>query len=72
MAKMAYDPKTDQDLYLIDASHLFAPSTISIAMRPDTYLRRYAYDFIEMFAPQMTQERVDKILYSPVQEDFSI
>ena len=72
MAKMAYDPKTDQDLYLVDASHLFEPSTTSIVMRPDTYLRRYTYDFIEMFSPQLTQERVDKILYAPVQEDFSI
>ncbi len=72
MAKMAYDPKADQDLYLIDASHLFAPSDTHIVMRPDTYLRRYAYDFIEMFMPQMTQERVDKILYAPAQEDFSI
>ena len=72
MAKMAYDPKSDQDLYLVDASHLFEPSTTSIVMRPDTYLRRYTYDFIEMFSPQLTQERVDKILYAPVQEDFSI
>jgi len=72
MAKMAYDPVVDQDLQLIDAAHLFEPSPTWIALRTDTYLRGYAYDFIQMFAPKLTREVVDRILYTPVVEDFSI
>lgn len=72
MAKMAYDPIVDQDLQLIDAAHLFEPSPTWIALRTDTYLRGYAYDFIQMFAPKLTREVVDRILYTPVVEDFSI
>ena len=72
MAKMAYDPVVDQDLQLIDAAHLFEPSPTWIALRTDTYLRGYAYDFIQMFAPKLTREAVDRILYTPVVEDFSI
>ena len=72
MAKMAYDPVVDQDLQLIDAAHLFEPSPTWIALRTDTYLRGYAYDFIQMFAPKLTREVVDRILYTPVIEDFSI
>ena len=72
MAKMAYDPAVDQDLQLIDAAHLFEPSPTWIALRTDTYLRGYAYDFIQMFAPKLTREVVNRILYTPVVEDFSI
>ncbi|MDK7242841.1 CysB family HTH-type transcriptional regulator [Neisseria subflava] len=72
MAKMAYDPVVDQDLQLIDAANLFEPSPTWIALRTDTYLRGYAYDFIQMFAPKLTREVVDRILYTPVVEDFSI
>ncbi|OSI34886.1 CysB family HTH-type transcriptional regulator [Neisseria dumasiana] len=72
MAKMAYDKQLDRDLHLIDASHLFEPSQTYIALRPDTYLRGYTYDFINLFAPGLNRERIDKILYQPVEEDFSI
>ncbi|MCP1659798.1 CysB family HTH-type transcriptional regulator [Neisseria perflava] len=72
MAKMAYDTRQDQDLQLVDASHLFEPSPIWIALRSDTYLRGYTYDFIELFAPQLNREAVDRLLYAPIVEDFSI
>lgn len=72
MAKMAFDPKADADLQLVDADHLFEPSSTYIALRPGTYLRGYTYDFINLFAPQLTRERIDKILYTPIEEDFSI
>ncbi len=39
---------------------------------PDTYLRGYTYDFINMFAPKLTRERIDQMLYMPIMEDFSI
>lgn len=72
MAKMAFDPEKDADLELVDAAHLFEPSPIWMAVRSDTYLRGYTYDFIEMFSPKLTRDVVDRILYTPVVEDFSI
>ncbi|MEK6594457.1 MAG: CysB family HTH-type transcriptional regulator, partial [Pseudomonadota bacterium] len=51
LAKMAFDPARDHGLRLIDASHLFEPSTTRIAIRRNAYLRGYVYDFIAMFAP---------------------
>lgn len=58
IANMAHDPHTDSDLLAIDASHLFAPSTTSIGFRKGMYLRSYMYEFIEMFAPHLTQDLI--------------
>jgi len=59
LAQMAFDPKEDAALRSIDASHLFEPSSTHIGIRKNTYLRSYAYDFIEMFAPHLTRKAVD-------------
>jgi len=59
VARMAYDPDADADLTLLDASHLFEPSTTRIGFRRGSYLRGYMYDFIELFAPHLTRELVD-------------
>ncbi|ASK27657.1 CysB family HTH-type transcriptional regulator [Neisseria chenwenguii] len=72
MAKTAYNAETDKDLQAVDVAHLFEPSPVWIAVRADTYLRGYTYDFIEMFSPKLTREAVDRILYMPIVEDFSI
>ncbi|MBI4195785.1 MAG: HTH-type transcriptional regulator CysB [Betaproteobacteria bacterium] len=59
LAKMAFDPARDFGLRLIDASHLFDPSTTHIGIRRHAYLRGYVYEFIEMFAPHLTRRVVD-------------
>jgi LysR family cys regulon transcriptional activator len=56
---MAFDPEIDTDLVALDASHLFEPSVTKIGFRRGTLLRAYMYDFIELFAPHLTRERVD-------------
>ncbi len=60
IAHMAYDPRIDGDLVALEAKHLFAASTTKIGFRRGTYLRRYMYDFIELFAPHLTREVVDR------------
>lgn len=60
IASMAFDPKIDKPLKGIDASHLFKPSTTQIAFRKGSYLRGYAYAFIEYFAPHLTKESIIK------------
>lgn len=59
LAKMAFDAHRDSRLRAIDASHLFEPSTTRIAIKRNTYLRGYMYDFIRLFAPHLDREKVD-------------
>ena len=65
LAKMAFDPGRDTGLRLIDAAHLFEPSTTRIAIRRNAYLRGYVYDFIELFAPHLAREVVEKTMRGP-------
>jgi LysR family cys regulon transcriptional activator len=60
LAKMAFDPKRDLNLRAIDASHLFESSTTRLGIKRGAYLRRYAYEFIELFAPQLPRAVVEQ------------
>ena len=74
-AKMAYNPESDIDLQALNVEHLFAPSMTKIAFRRGTFIRKYMYDFLELFAPHLTKEMVDKTIQlhsrSDVDELFS-
>ncbi|MDQ3731498.1 MAG: HTH-type transcriptional regulator CysB [Pseudomonadota bacterium] len=61
IARMAYEPRIDADLRVLDASHLFDYSTTKIGFRRGTFLRSYMYDFIERFAPHMKRDIVDAV-----------
>lgn len=58
LAQMAFIPARDKHLRMINADHLFKTSTTRIAIRSNEHLRGYAYHFIKLFAPQLTQEVV--------------
>ena len=60
IAAMAYDAKRDARLRAIDAGHLFRDNTTRLAVKRAAYLRRYTYAFIQMFAPQLTPDIVDR------------
>jgi LysR family cys regulon transcriptional activator len=60
IASMAVD-EHDTDLVAIDASHLFEESVTRIGFRRGTFLRGYMFDFIEKFAPHLTQDVVEKV-----------
>jgi LysR family cys regulon transcriptional activator len=62
LAKMAFDPQRDRSLRAIDASHLFESSTTRLGIKRGAYLRRYAYDFIETFAPQLPRALVERVV----------
>lgn len=62
LAKMAFDPARDHGVRLINADHLFAPSTTRIALRRNAWLRGYVYDFIELFAPTLGRDVVNAAL----------
>jgi len=58
IASMAYDPKRDTGLTLLDASGLFARNTSRIAVRQGRYIRGYAYRFLELCSPDLTESVV--------------
>jgi len=60
IARMAIDEQLDSGLVMLDASHLFKPSVTKIGFRRGTFLRGYMYEFMELFAPHLTREVVDK------------
>ena len=60
LARMAFDAERDRRLRAIDASHLFESSTTRLGVKRGAYLRRYAYEFIEMFAPHLPRTLVER------------
>ncbi|MDM4764737.1 CysB family HTH-type transcriptional regulator [Pelomonas sp. SE-A7] len=59
VASIAYDEERDRHLHAVDARHLFADNLTRLAVRRDSYLRDYAYAFIETFAPPLDRRAVD-------------
>ncbi|MGE5470847.1 MAG: CysB family HTH-type transcriptional regulator [Bacteroidota bacterium] len=56
---LAFDAQRDIGLVAIDAAHLFESNTTRLALRRGTYLRRYDYDLIRLFAPHLSQRVVE-------------
>lgn len=69
VAKMAYDPVADKDLIALDASGLFGKSVTHVGIRRDRFLRSYVYDFIELFAPHLRREVVEKAMKFKVKKE---
>jgi LysR family cys regulon transcriptional activator len=55
MASMAFIPDRDKRLKLLDCSHLFEEQTSRIAVRRGRYLRGFAYRFITLCSPALTE-----------------
>ena len=60
MAAMGFDAKRDRGLHALDAGHLFESSTTRLGIKRGAWLRGYAYDFIELFAPRLPRGLVEK------------
>jgi LysR family transcriptional regulator, cys regulon transcriptional activator len=73
MAKMAFDTERDRNLRAIDASHLFETSTTRLGIRRGAFLRGYAYEFIELFAPHLVRKSVQRaIMDEPANGDYQL
>jgi LysR family transcriptional regulator, cys regulon transcriptional activator len=59
IARMAFDPARDAGLAALDAEHLFGANTTRLGLRRGVRLRRYDYDFIELFAPHLPRHAVE-------------
>jgi len=55
VASMAFNRERDIRLNLLDSSHLFQKNTTNISIRRGHYLRGYAYRFIELCVPSLTE-----------------
>jgi len=53
VASMAVDQGKHQDMVAIHAAHLFKANIARLAVRRGAYLRGYALDFIQQFAPEL-------------------
>jgi LysR family transcriptional regulator, cys regulon transcriptional activator len=59
LAAMAFEPARDVNLRVVNADHLFKSSLTRIGIRRGSYMRKYVYDFIELFSPQLNKKTVE-------------
>ena len=62
VATMAFDAKRDRSLRSLEAAHLFGSNTTRVAVRRGGLLRGYAYAFVELFAPHLSRQVIEKAL----------
>jgi LysR family cys regulon transcriptional activator len=55
---LALDGEVDRGLRVIDVTHLFPKSVMTVSLRRDIFLRRYVPDFIQLVAPRWDRERI--------------
>jgi len=58
VASMAYNEERDTGLRLLDSAGLFPKTTSRIALRRSRFLRGFAYRFIELCSPELTEKTV--------------
>jgi LysR family cys regulon transcriptional activator len=58
VASMAYNEERDTGLRLLDSAGLFPKTTSRIALRRGRFLRGFAYRFIELCSPYLTEKAV--------------
>jgi LysR family transcriptional regulator, cys regulon transcriptional activator len=69
LADVAVDPEADKDLVSIDASHLFPLHTTWIGFSRGGLLRRYMYDFVQLFAPHLNRRLIDRAASAANQQE---
>jgi LysR family cys regulon transcriptional activator len=72
MAAMAFNPRRDRHLRALDAAHLFPSSTTRLGIKRGAWLRRYAYDFIELFAPNLSRDQVEKAVMEKAGTNYEL
>lgn len=72
VAAIAFDEERDRHLRAVDAGHLFAMNMTRLAVRRGVWLRSFAYDFVQTFAPPLTRKVVEMALRAEPGETFDI
>jgi LysR family cys regulon transcriptional activator len=71
VASMAWHPKKDEGLALLDGKDIFPANTTRIAVRRGHYLRGFAYRFIEFCAADLT-EAVVRAALEPGKDELAL
>jgi LysR family cys regulon transcriptional activator len=71
IASMAFEAERDTGLRMLDATSLFARNTSRIAVRQGRYLRGYAYRFIELCSPELTESVVRSSVSSKIDPELT-
>ena len=69
VASMAEDCDDGKDLTALDAEGLFPRSMTWIGFRKDVVLRRYMLDFVQLFAPHISADQLEKTRHVRSQAD---
>ena len=59
LQKMAFNAALDRNLRSIAVDHLFPSSSAMISLRRDHLLKKFAFDFIRMVAPEWSREAIE-------------
>ena len=70
VASMAEDCDDKKDLTAVGAEGLFPRSTTWIGFRKETVLRRYMLDFVQLFAPHVTDVQIEQVRNARTQDDI--
>jgi len=62
LAKVAYNPVRDSKLRLLNVENVLSPSILYISLRQDTYLRRFMFEFISMYAPHLSADVIKRTI----------
>jgi LysR family cys regulon transcriptional activator len=71
LANVAVDPREDRDLVAVDASHLFPTHTTWIGFTRGGLLRRYMYEFLQLFAPHLNRRLVDRAMSAETRDQIA-
>ncbi len=70
VASMAEDCEDKKDLKAVDAEGLFPRSTTWIGFRREVVLRRYMLDFVQLFAPHISDDQLEKTRHARSQNEI--
>jgi LysR family cys regulon transcriptional activator len=60
LPQIAYEELVDTSLQTRDAAHLFEHGIVNVYLRRGDYLRKLIYQFLCLFAPHLTREKIDQ------------
>lgn len=70
IAEQAYADKDDSDLLKIPLDTVFEPSTTKLGFRRGTYLRKYMYRFLELFAAHLDYDFIRQVVACTSSDDL--
>ena len=70
VASMAADCADKKDLQVVEGEELFPRSTTWIGFRKDSVLRRYMFDFLQLFAPHVSPSHIKEVRKARSQDEI--